>query len=118
MDRLDAAGRRALRLPLVPQLIDTYILASFAFYLLLLLLSFVLMAHVFFFFELLSDIIRNRIPLARVLTYLFFLTPKLIYDTTPISVLVAVLVTFGILTKQNEVIAMKEREVPLNALVT
>ena len=40
-------------------------------------------------------------------TYLFFLAPKLIYDSAPLSVLVGVLVTFGILTKSNEITAMK-----------
>ncbi|MEK7753143.1 MAG: LptF/LptG family permease, partial [Acidobacteriota bacterium] len=109
-------GGRAGRFPLLPQLIDTYILSSFIFYFLLLLLSFVLMAHVFFFFELLSDIIKNRIPMSRVLTYFFFLTPKLVYDSTPVSVLVAVLVTFGILTKQNEVTAMKACGISLHRL--
>ncbi|MBI4877371.1 MAG: LptF/LptG family permease [Acidobacteria bacterium] len=104
------------RFPILPQLIDTYILTSFAFYFALLLVSFVLMAHVFFFFELLSDVIRNRIPMTRVLTYFFFLTPKLIYDTTPVSVLVAVLVTFGILTKQNEVTALKACGISLHRL--
>ncbi len=107
---------RAGRFPLLPQLIDTYVLNSFLFYFLLLLFSFVIMAHVFFFFELLSDIIKNRIAMTRVLTYFFFLTPKLLYDTTPISVLVAVLVTFGILSKQNEVTAMKACGVSLYRL--
>ena len=104
------------RLPLLPQLVDTYILTSFLFYFFLLLASFVLMAHVFFFFELLSDIIKNQIRMSRVLEYLFFLTPKLIYDSTPVSVLVAVLVTFGVLTKQNEVTAMKACGISLHRL--
>jgi LPS export ABC transporter permease LptG len=105
-----------LRLPLLPQLVDTYILSSFLFYFLLLLVSFVLITEVFTFFELLGDIIRNRIPMSRVFTYLAFLTPKLIYDSTPVSVLVAVLVTFGVLTKQNEVTALKACGISLHRL--
>ncbi len=73
----------------------------------MLLVSFVLMTHVYTFFELLSDIVKNHIAMSRVFTYLFFLTPQLIYDSAPISVLVAVLITFGILTKHNEVTAFK-----------
>jgi hypothetical protein len=88
--------------PLLPQLVDTYVLNSFLYYLVLLLISFVLMIHIFTFFELLSDIVKNRIPMWQVFEYLLFLTPKLIYDTTPISVLVAVLITFGVFTKHNE----------------
>ena len=101
------ARRGSVRFPLFPMLIDTYVLTSFLFYFAVLLTSFVLMTEVFTFFELLSDIIRNHIAMDRVLTYLFFLGPKLIYDSTPISVLVAVLITFGILTKNNEVTALK-----------
>ncbi|MCX6622816.1 MAG: LptF/LptG family permease, partial [Acidobacteria bacterium] len=95
------------RMPLLPQIVDMYILSSFLFYFVVLLATFVAMIHVFTFFELLGDIVKNHIPMPRVLTYLFFLTPKLIYDYTPVSVLVAVLVTFGVLTKNNEVTAMK-----------
>ena len=49
-------------------------------------------------------------------TYLFFLTPELIYDTLPISILVAVLVTFGVLSKQNEMTAFKACGVSLYRL--
>ena len=99
------APRLTLRLPILPQVLDTYVLASFLFYLAVLLASFVLMTEVFTFFELLSDIIKNHIPMYKVASYLFFLGPKLIYDSTPVSVLVAVLITFGILSKHNEVTA-------------
>jgi LPS export ABC transporter permease LptG/LPS export ABC transporter permease LptF len=95
------------RIPLLPQVIDTYVLASFLFYFGVLLASFVLLTHVFTFFELLSDIIKNHAPMSRVLSYHLFLTPRLIYDFTPIGVLAAVLVVFGILTKHNEITAFK-----------
>ena len=93
--------------PLGPQIIDTYVLSTFLFYFVLLLASFVLMTLVFNFFELLSDVLKNNIAMALVGRYLFFLTPMIIYQSTPVSVLAAVLVTFGILTKSNEVTAMK-----------
>jgi len=77
------------------------------FYFALLLASFVLIFHVFTFFELLSDIIKNHPSMAKILSYHFFLTPRLIYDFTPIGVLTAVLVAFGVLTKHNEITAFK-----------
>ena len=106
----------ARRLPIGPQIIDHYVLTSFLFYFGLLLASFVLMTHVYTFFELLSDILKNNIAMSQVAKYLFYLTPKLVYDSTPVSVLVAVLVTFGILTKNNEVTAMKACGVSLYRL--
>ncbi len=106
---LDRIGPKAwlARFPLLPQVIDTYVLTSFVFYFVLLLASFVLIFHVFTFFELLSDIIKNHPSMTKVLTYHFFLTPRLIYDFTPIGVLAAVLVAFGVLTKHNEITAFK-----------
>ncbi|HUJ23159.1 MAG TPA: LptF/LptG family permease [Bryobacteraceae bacterium] len=111
-----AAARPARWLPLVPQLVDTYVLTSFVFYFSVLLASFVGMTEIYNFFELLGDIIRNSIGMSKVFTYLFFLAPMLIYNTLPVSVLVAVLVTFGVLTKHNEVTAFKACGVSLHRL--
>jgi LPS export ABC transporter permease LptG/LPS export ABC transporter permease LptF len=106
---LDRIGPRAwaARIPLMPQIVDRYVLASFLFYFVLLITSFVLIFHVFTFFELLSDIIKNNQPMSRVLSYHFFLTPRLVYDFAPVSVLAAVLVAFGVLSKHNEITAFK-----------
>ncbi len=100
----------------MPQVADAYILTSFLFYFVVFLTSFVLTFHIYTFFELLSDIVKNQIPMSKVLTYMLFLTPKLIYDSTPVSVLVAVLITFGILTKHNEITAFKACGVSLYRL--
>ena len=115
---LEAGGtyRRVRWLPLVPQLVDTYVLTSFVFYFSMLLASFVGMTEIYNFFELLGDIIRNGIAMSKVFTYLFFLAPMLIYTTLPVSVMVAVLVTFGVLTKHNEVTAFKACGVSLHRL--
>jgi LPS export ABC transporter permease LptG len=83
------------------------VLASFLFYFVMLVLTFVAIFHIFEFFQLLSDIIRNGIGISTILSYHFFLTPRLIYDFTPIGVLAAVLVVFAILSKHNEITAFK-----------
>ena len=92
---------------LVFQILDSYILSNFLFYFALWLVALVSMTQVFNFFDLLGDIVKNHIPMSRVLTYHLFLTPKLMYDTLPVSVLLAVLVTFGVMAKNNEVTAFK-----------
>ncbi len=98
------AGRR---LPLLPQLLDAYILSQFLFYFGLLLTSLVSLTLIYNFFELTGDMVRNKIPLLKMFTYLLFLTPDLVYKTLPVSILVAVLVAFGVLAKQNELTAFK-----------
>jgi LPS export ABC transporter permease LptG len=114
--RLEGAGQAKLgstrqritfRLPLFPQIVDSYMLGGFLFWFVTVLVSFVVIQHIYTFFELIGDMIRNRISMNIMLKYLFYLTPKYLYDSTPISVLVAVLVRFSILTKNNEVTAFK-----------
>jgi len=99
-----AERRFSLRYPL---LLDEMILRDFAMYLGMILASFILLTLVFTFFELLSDIVRNHIPLFMVGQYLINVTPSMIYIMTPLSVLLAVLTTIGLLQKTNEITAMK-----------
>lgn len=86
---------------------DNYVLSAFIFYFIVWLCGWVAMVQIFTFFDLLSDIVKNNIPAAKVITYHVFLTPELIYDTVPESILLAVLITFGVMTRNNEVTAFK-----------
>ena len=80
---------------------------NFLFYFVVILATFVFMFLIFNFFDLSGDMIRNKIPLRTMFTYLFFLSPLAIYDFYPICVLVAALANLGVLSKQNEVTAFK-----------
>ncbi|HWC98051.1 MAG TPA: LptF/LptG family permease [Candidatus Sulfopaludibacter sp.] len=101
---------------LLPQIVDTYILSGFLFYVSVVLASLVSMILVYNFFELMGDMFRNKIAFSTMLEYLFFLTPQLIYDMVPVSVLVAVLVHLTVLSRQNEVTAFKACGVSLYRL--
>jgi LPS export ABC transporter permease LptF/LPS export ABC transporter permease LptG len=90
-----------------PLLLDKLILRDFVVYLGMILLSFLLLTLVFTFFELLGDIVRNRVPMIMVGQYLLNVSPQMIYTMTPLSVLLAVLTTIGLLHKSNEITAMK-----------
>ena len=93
--------------PRFPLILDNLVLRSFFTYLVMVLASFIVLTTVFTFFELLGDIIRNRVALVTVGEYLLNVTPAMIYLMTPLSVLVAVLVTFTLLQSSNELTAMK-----------
>ncbi|MCU1239272.1 MAG: permease YjgP/YjgQ family protein [Candidatus Solibacter sp.] len=103
----DPAGLSGWRIPLLPQLVDTYILSNFMTYLMLMLASFVSLELIRNFFELINDMLRNKIALRIMFKYLFFLSPQLVYQMLPISILVAVLAAFGVMSKQNEITAFK-----------
>jgi LPS export ABC transporter permease LptG/LPS export ABC transporter permease LptF len=98
---------RGPRVRIMPMVVDTYVLSKFLFYFLVWIVGFVLMYHVFTFFELASDVIRNHISLGTLARYHLFLTPRLIYDLTPYAVLVSVLVVIAVFSKHNEVDAFK-----------
>lgn len=90
-----------------PLIIDDLILKDFFLYLGMILATFLVLLLVFTFFELLKDIVANRVPLILVGEYLVNVTPYMVYNMTPLSVLLAVLVTFGLMQKSNEITAMK-----------
>lgn len=96
-----------------PRLMDLYILRKFFFYFVLLLAMFVFLFEAFTFFELLDDIARHRVPFLTVVDYFGFLTPYLVYNLSPLAGLVAVLVTLGIMSKTNEVVAIKASGISL-----
>lgn len=100
-----------------PQILDDYVLRQFLEYLGLILATFIVLTLVFTFFELLGDIIRNRVALVTVGDYLLNVIPSMLYLMTPLSVLIAVLVTFGLLQKSNELTAMKATGVSLYRLI-
>ena len=90
-----------------PLLLDDLILRDFLLYFVMVLATFVMLALVFTFFELLGDIVKNRVGLLTLGDYLLNLSPSIIYLMTPLSVLLAVLVTFGLMQRSNEITAMK-----------
>jgi LPS export ABC transporter permease LptF/LPS export ABC transporter permease LptG len=96
-----------------PLILDEYVLREFLLTFVMVLVTFVMLMLIFTFFELLSDIIKNRTPLVTVGEYLINLTPSMIYVITPLSVLIGVLVVFGIMNRNSELTAMKATGVSL-----
>lgn len=98
---------RRVRRGWLPALIDGYVVREFVGYVGLLLAALLVLILAFTFFELLGDMIRTRAGLAVMLRYLFFLSPQMLYILAPVAILVGVLVTFGLMSKSNEITAMK-----------
>jgi LPS export ABC transporter permease LptF/LPS export ABC transporter permease LptG len=90
-----------------PTLLDDYVLRDFFVYLGMILSSFVVLLLVFTLFELLGDIMRNHVSTMVVAEYLLNVAPYLLYNVAPLVVLLAVLVTFGLMERSNEITAIK-----------
>jgi LPS export ABC transporter permease LptG/LPS export ABC transporter permease LptF len=116
-DRIQSRTIRINSKGMFPRLLDGYVIREFLGMFVLVLSSFVMLMLVFTFFELVGDIVRNHIPLTTVGNYLFNLTPSMLYAITPLAVLIAVLVTFGILNRNSEIVAMKATGISLYRLV-
>ncbi len=101
-----------------PLLLDDYVMREYATNFGLVLVSFSMLFLIFTFFELIGDIIRNRTPLVTVGDYLINLIPYIVYNVTPLCCLVAVLVTFGALSRSSELTAMKATGISLYRIVT
>jgi LPS export ABC transporter permease LptG len=99
-----------------PLLMDLYLLRRFFSYFAMLMLAFVFLFEAFTFFELLDDIARHRIAFLVVVDYFWFLTPYLLYQLAPLAALVAILVTLGVMSKSNEIVACKASGISLYRL--
>jgi LPS export ABC transporter permease LptG/LPS export ABC transporter permease LptF len=117
LSRLRMRPQRAKARGVFPRILDEYVVREFLNMFFLVLLAFVLLILVFTVFDLLGDILRNHIAWTTVGEYLVNLTPSMLYQIAPLAVLIAVLVTFGVLNRNSEIIAMKATGISLYRLV-
>ena len=103
---------------LFPRLMDMYLLRRFFLNFVLLLAIFIFLFETFTFFELLDSIARNRIAFLTVVKYFWYLTPYLLYNLAPLGALVGVLVTLGVMSKNNEIVAIKASGTSLYRIAT
>jgi LPS export ABC transporter permease LptF/LPS export ABC transporter permease LptG len=100
-----------------PTLLDDYVLRDFFVYLGMILSTFLVLVLVFTLFELLGDILRNQVPAKVVAEYLLNVTPYLLYNVAPLVMLLAVLVTFGLMQRSNEITAIKATGVSIYRII-
>jgi len=102
-----ASTRRRVFSASFPTLLDDYVLRDFFLYLGMIVSAFLVLLLVFTLFELLGDILRNQTPAIVVAEYLLNVAPYLLYTVAPLIMLLAVLITFGLMNRSNEITAIK-----------
>ncbi len=102
-----ASTRRRVFSASFPTLLDDYVLRDFFVYLGMIVSTFLVLLLVFTLFELLGDILRNQTPAFVVAEYLLNVSPYLLYSVAPLIMLLAVLITFGLMNRSNEITAIK-----------
>lgn len=96
--------------------LDKYILSGFLKFFVLVLSAFIVLFVLFTFFELLSDIVEQGISGWVVFDYFLYLIPHILVQMIPFSVLVAALVSFSLLTRTSQIVAMKSSGISLYRL--
>jgi LPS export ABC transporter permease LptG len=117
LQRFQQRNHRSRPRGIFPRILDEYVVREFFTMFLMVLAGFVLLMIVFTFFDLVGDILRNHIPLSTVGDYLINLTPSMLYQIAPLAVLIAALVTFGVLNRNSEIVAIKATGISLYRLV-
>jgi LPS export ABC transporter permease LptF/LPS export ABC transporter permease LptG len=100
----------------LPSIVDLYVLRRFVSNFLVIMIAFLFLFEIFTFFELAEDIRRHNVAFMIVVRYFYFLIPYSVYQFTPLGALVSVLVTLGVLSKNNEIIAFKASGISLYRL--
>lgn len=112
-----AASRRRLTGVDFPTILDDLVLRDFFTYLGMIMAAFLTLLLVFTLFELLTDIMRNHISAWVVGDYLLNVCPYFIYNLAQYAVLLAVLITFGLMERSNEVTAIKATGISIYRIV-
>lgn len=91
----------------IPQLLDRLVLSDLVRFFIYILGGFSILFLIITLFQLLDYITRNNIEWLVVVNYLAFLLPTIVNYVAPLAALVAVMVTFAILQKSSQVVALK-----------
>jgi LPS export ABC transporter permease LptG/LPS export ABC transporter permease LptF len=109
-DKIDDAILRStnrIARAVFPKILDIYVSRGFLVYFLWSIVTCSALFVVLTFFDLMDDIIKNKIDLGVVVNYFVFLMPQILMLVVPMGVLLAILMNFGILEKSSEVTAIK-----------
>ncbi|HEU5179602.1 MAG TPA: LptF/LptG family permease, partial [Candidatus Polarisedimenticolia bacterium] len=93
--------------PAFSTLLDRYVLRSYLRFLLMTGLSIYVIFLVVDFRELIDDVINSRVPGTLVLNFFKYRSPWIIGQILPVACLVSTLLAFGVLSRFNEITAMK-----------
>jgi len=89
------------------KILDSYVLRRMGVIFFLVFSSLLLVFYIINILELIDNIIENKIPFIYVLKYDFYATPEIVTIILPIAILTAVLLTFSLMSKNNEVVAVQ-----------
>lgn len=98
------------------KIIDIYVVKKLVLSFFLVFTSLLLVFYIINIVELIDDVVENNVPFNFVFQYLYHHTPEIISFVLPVSVLTTVLLTFSVMSKNNELIAVQVSGISLYRL--
>ena len=94
-------------------LLDRYIIGEYLRNLLLILIALVMIAELIVATQLVDDLFKNKVPFEVLLQFLKFNFPQWVFFILPVAAMTTTLITFGALTRNSEIIAMRSSGISL-----
>jgi LPS export ABC transporter permease LptF/LPS export ABC transporter permease LptG len=113
---------RAMQLPRMRiftrffKIIDLYVAKKLIFTFFLVFTSLILVFYIITIMELIDDVVENNVAFFRIFEFIYYHTPEIISFALPVSVLTAVLLTFSMMSKNNELVAVQVSGISLYRL--
>jgi LPS export ABC transporter permease LptF/LPS export ABC transporter permease LptG len=98
------------------KIIDRYVARKLIFSFLMIFTSLVMVFYITDIVELVDDVVENNVPFYHVFEYVYYHTPEILSFVLPVSILTAVLLSFSIMSKNNEIIAVQVSGISLYRL--
>ncbi len=69
------------------------------------------------FFERIDNFMQTDLPISKVIAYFFYKIPLMISQLLPVALLLGILVAFGLMSKNNELLAIKSSGIRMNYFI-
>lgn len=97
-------------------ILDVYVVKRMMMTFIFVFLSMTLVFYIVTIMELVDNIIENKVAFIYLLKYVYYYTPEIIKFVLPVSILTSVLLTFSVMSKNNEIVAVQVSGISLYRL--
>ncbi|MGE5343030.1 MAG: LPS export ABC transporter permease LptF [Candidatus Omnitrophota bacterium] len=97
-------------------IIDRYVIQRLVLSFFLVFTSLVMVFYIINFVELINDIVESGVSVSYIFQYLYYDTPEIISFVLPVASLTSVLLSFSVMSKNNEIVAVQVSGISLYRL--
>ncbi|RPI71659.1 MAG: LptF/LptG family permease [Desulfobacteraceae bacterium] len=98
------------------KILDLYVAQKLLLTFFLVSTSLLMIFYIITIMELIDDVVENKVAFSRIFEYAYYHTPEMISFVLPVSVLTTVLLTFSVMSKNNELVAVQVSGISLHRL--